>query len=104
MYKFVISIGLKPGALEQILQRAPEVQRLTRAESGCLAYEFFTCTDDPDRLVFIECFESKEAHARHCEQGYTKQFIAFHEQFHTAFKFERICTEDGQHPFEAASN
>ena len=97
MYKFVISIGLKPGALEQILQRAPEVQRLTRAEAGCLAYDFFTCTDDPDRLVFTECFVSKEAHALHCEQQYTKEFIAFHEQFHVSFTFERIETNNSQH-------
>jgi quinol monooxygenase YgiN len=76
--------------LEQILQRAPEVQRLTRAEAGCIAYDFFTCTDDPDRLLFMECFVSQEAHALHCEQQYTKDFIAFHEQFHTSFQFELV--------------
>lgn len=92
MYKFVISIQLTPGSLDGILKRAPEVQRLTRAETGCIDYDFFTCTDDPNRLVFIECFESKDAHALHCEQEYTKDFIAFHEQFHESFKFELVGT------------
>lgn len=95
MYKFVITIQLKPGSLEGILNRAPAIQRLTRAEAGCIAYDFYTCTDDADRLVFIECFVSKEAHALHCEQPYTKEFIAFHEQFHVSFKLEPIVvTED----------
>ena len=94
MYKFVISIQLKPGSLECILKRAPVVQRLTRSEAGCIAYDFFTCTDDPDRLIFIECFQSRAAHAHHCDQQYTRDFIAFHEQFHESFKFELLGTAD----------
>lgn len=47
-YKFVITIKLRPGTRDEILARAPKVQAATRAEPGCLTYDFFTCTDDPD--------------------------------------------------------
>ena len=90
MYKFLITTKLQPGTRDKILEAAPAVQKQTRAEEGCLSYDFFTCTDDPDRLVFIERFTSKEAHELHCEQEYTKKFIAFHEQFHESLTFETV--------------
>jgi quinol monooxygenase YgiN len=72
MCKFLITIKLQPGTRDKILEAAPEVQKETRAEEGCISYDFFTCTDDPDRLAFIECFTSKEAFELHCEQDHTK--------------------------------
>ncbi len=63
---------------------------LTRAEPGCIAYDFFTCTDDPDKLVFIECFESETAHKSHCEKEYTRNFMAFHEKFYQSLVFETV--------------
>lgn len=92
-FKFIISIALKPGTREQILARAQAVQAATRAEPGCLAYDFFTCTDDPDRLVFVEEWVDQAAHATHMTFEHTKQFIAFHEQFHRSLKFETINVE-----------
>lgn len=90
MYKFLITIELQPGTRDLVLARAPEVQRLTRAEPGCLSYDFYVCTDQPDRLVFIESFISVQDHQWHCEQLYTKDFIQFHESFHTSLTFEVI--------------
>lgn len=91
-YKFIIAIELHPGTRSEILARAPEVQAATRAEPGCLSYDFFTCTDDPDRLVFVETWKDEAAHASHMEQDHTKRFIAFHEQFHRSLTFETINT------------
>lgn len=90
MYKFIITIELEPGAREKILARAPEAQAATRAEPGCLAYDFFTCTDDADKLVFVESWKDEAAHAFHMNQAHTKRFIAFHEQFHRSLTFETI--------------
>ena len=90
MYKFLITIKLQPGTRDKILEAAPEVQKETRAEEGCISYDFFTCTDDPDRLAFIECFASKEAFELHCEQDHTKKFRAFHERFHESLTFETV--------------
>ena len=90
MYKFILTITLKPGTRDEILAAAPAVQAKTRAEEGCIAYDFYTCTDDPDKLVFVEAWTSKEAHEWHCEKDYTKAFIAFHEPKNTNLTFETI--------------
>lgn len=90
MYKFIITIELQPGTRDRILARAPEVQAATRAESGCITYDFFTCTDDPDKLVFVESWLNEAAHAFHMEQRHTKDFIGFHEQFQRNLTFEMI--------------
>ncbi|HPG21778.1 MAG TPA: putative quinol monooxygenase [Amaricoccus sp.] len=90
MYKFIITIELEPGTRDQILARAPAAQAAARAEPGCLAYDFFTCTDDPDRLVFVEAWASKAAHEAHLEQEHTNAWIAFHEPKHRSFLFETI--------------
>ncbi len=90
MYKFIISIELEPGTRDRILARAPEAQAATRAEPGCIAYDFFTCTDNPDRLVFVEVWKDEAAHASHMEQEHTKAFIAFHDQFNRSLTFETV--------------
>lgn len=92
MYKFIITLQLIPGARDEILAAAPAVQASTRAEAGCVSYDFFTCTDDPDKLVFVEAWVDQAAHANHLEQPHTRRFIAFHESFHTSFAFEHIET------------
>lgn len=90
MYKFIITITCQPGTRDKILERASEAQAATRAEPGCIAYDFFTCTDDPDKLVFVESWIDQAAHDFHMEQEHTKSFIAYHEQFHENLTFETI--------------
>lgn len=90
MYKFIITIDCKPGTRDTILARAPEAQRATRAEPGCIAYDFYTCTDDPNRLVFVESWVDEAAHAFHMTQPHTRDFIAHHEQYHERMTFETI--------------
>ncbi|MCA8883431.1 MAG: antibiotic biosynthesis monooxygenase [Rhodobacteraceae bacterium] len=90
MYKFIITIDCEPGTRARILARAPEAQKATRSEPGCLEYDFYACTDNPDRLVFVEAWIDEAAHAFHMEQAHTKSFISYHEQFHERFSFETI--------------
>jgi quinol monooxygenase YgiN len=93
VFKFIITLQLKPGTRDTILAHAAEVQAATRAEPGCIAYDFFTCTDDPDRLLFVEAWSSQEAHEWHVKQEHTKRFIAFHEPKQRSFRFETINVE-----------
>lgn len=93
MYKFIITIELEPGTRDEILARAPAAQAATRAEPGCIAYDFYACTDDPDRLVFVESWTSKEAHDFHMQQQHTKDWIAFHEPKNRSLLFETINAE-----------
>ncbi len=90
MYKFIITIDCKPGTRDTILSRAPATQAATRAEPGCIAYDFYTCTDDPDRLVFVETWVDRAAHDFHMAQQHTRDWIAFHEPMNAKLTFETI--------------
>lgn len=90
MYKFIITLDLQKGTRDKVLEKAPIVQAATRAEEGCLQYDFFSCTDNADRLVFVETWIDEAAHAFHMEQQHTKEFIAFHEKFHEKLVFETV--------------
>lgn len=46
----------------------------TRAEPGCLKYDFFVSTEDPHKFIFVEYWES-EAHLQaHFETPHFKVF------------------------------
>ncbi|WP_417281026.1 putative quinol monooxygenase [Celeribacter sp.] len=76
MYKFIITIETVDGGRDKILERAPQAQAATRNEPGCIAYDFYTCTDNPNGLVFVETWVDQAAHDFHMEQEHTKSFIA----------------------------
>ena len=90
MYKFLITIDCKPGTRETVLERAPAVQAATRAEPGCIGYDFYRCTDNPDRMVFVETWTDKAAHDAHMEEAHTKEWIAFHQPYDETFSFELV--------------
>ncbi|MBL1404431.1 MAG: antibiotic biosynthesis monooxygenase [Rhizobiales bacterium] len=90
MYKFIITLDLQKGTRDKVLEKAPAVQSATRAEEGCLQYDFFSCTDKANRLVFVETWVDEAAHAFHMEQTHTKEFIAYHNQFHEKLVFETV--------------
>ncbi|MFC3165787.1 putative quinol monooxygenase [Ciceribacter thiooxidans] len=90
-YKFIVTIELVPGTRDEILARAPEVQVATRVEDGCLSFDCFTCTDDPNRLVFIEAWKDEDAYAHHLLRDHTQRFLEFCEPLHRSFTFETIA-------------
>jgi len=75
MYKFIITLKLKPGALETVREAAKPCQKATRAEPGCVSYDFYVSIDDPEAMIFVECFKDKAAHAWHSDQPYVKTFL-----------------------------
>lgn len=90
MYKFIITIELQPGSAETVLARAHEALAATRAEEGNISYDFFQSIDNPDKIVFVETWKDEAAHAFHMEQAYTKEWIAFHEQYDRKLTFETV--------------
>jgi quinol monooxygenase YgiN len=49
-----------------------------------------TCTDNPDRLAFIESWRDEQAYAEHLLKDYTQRFLEFYEPFHRSFTFETV--------------
>lgn len=91
MYKILTAIERPPETRDKISELAA-VKALTKSKLGCIAAGFFTCTNDPEKLMYIECFVSKEAHKFHYKQEHTRKFIAHHEQFHKSLTFETVNT------------
>lgn len=94
MYKFIITSRLKPGSLETIRDAAKPCQAATRAEPGCISYDFYTSIDDPEGMIFVECFKSKEDHAWHGQQDYVETFLETFRPLALETKFELIEVAD----------
>lgn len=94
MFKFIITLKLKPGSLETLREAAKPCQAATRAEEGCISYDFYTSIDDPDAMVFVECFKTREAHAWHSDQDYTQTFISIFQPLTVSLKRENIEIAD----------
>lgn len=58
-------LTLKPGKRDEFMHLAAPVLPLTRSEDGCLFYEFHPSTLDPDLVVVIEAWASKDHHQAH---------------------------------------
>ncbi|MDQ6435821.1 putative quinol monooxygenase [Mesorhizobium sp. LHD-90] len=68
MIYVLATLTTKPGSMEAL--RAPALACIegTRKEKGCLSYELFTSVTEPEKLVFIEHWESPEHLAEHMKQ------------------------------------
>ncbi len=67
MIYVIAELRLKPGTADKAAAGAREVVAGTIKEDGCLAYDFHLSVSDPNRLVAVERWESREALARHME-------------------------------------
>jgi len=88
--KFIVTLWLQPGAREEILARAPEAHPETLARPRCIAYDFITCSHDPDRLIFVESSRRRQRHERRLKQDST---IDLYEPKHLPLRFETTNAE-----------
>ena len=62
MIYVIATLTIKPGSLEALRGPAAACIAATRVEEGCVSYELFESLDDPEKLVFVERWASREAH------------------------------------------
>lgn len=66
MQQFVIGwMRTKPGKREEFMRRAKPVFAITQKEDGCLFYEAHPTSEDPDLIILVEGWQSKEQHLAH---------------------------------------
>jgi quinol monooxygenase YgiN len=70
MIYLVATLTIKPGSLEALRGPAAACVAETRKEKGCIAYELFQSLDDPDRLVFVEKWETREDLTAHSKSAH----------------------------------
>jgi quinol monooxygenase YgiN len=68
MIYVVATLTIKPGSLEALRGPAAACMAETRKEKGCISYELFASLDDPQKLVFIEQWETREDLTAHSKQ------------------------------------
>lgn len=61
MIYLVARIHIKPGALEAFAAIAQPCIEATRREPGCVHYDLHASITDPETVVFVEQWESREA-------------------------------------------
>ena len=68
MIYVVATLTIKPGSLEALRAPAAACIAETLKEKGCIAYELFESLGDPERLVFVEKWETREDLTAHSKQ------------------------------------
>lgn len=61
----IATIQVRPGHADDVVAIFSEYLSTVRAEDGCLRYELFRVRRDPDTLVMVEQWASKEALSAH---------------------------------------
>ncbi len=76
MAKSVAKIRLKPDGIAAFQACVAELAEPTRAEEGCLFYEFYQSDDDPTLCYFLEEWRSEEDLKRHLNTPHVARFAA----------------------------
>ncbi len=69
------TIPIRPELREQALELARSMAEATRAEPGCLSYDFYVGLSDPNTLMLFQEWESMEALMRHFQTPHMEAFL-----------------------------
>lgn len=78
----------QPGTEAALLTQIAALVTHTRAEVGCINYDFHQHTTEPHRFVFYENFADQAAFDLHFAQPYTQAWIAFAEALGARFDIQ----------------
>ncbi|WDR03864.1 putative quinol monooxygenase [Devosia algicola] len=93
MIYVVATLQIELGALEPFVDAACPCIEATRAEPGCVHYDLCASVTDPERVVFIERWESREALNTHLASPHMLAFKAASKPFVRASKIEIVHSE-----------
>jgi len=72
MIYVVATLVTKPGGGEALRGPAAACVAETLKEAGCIEYELYQSLGNPDRLVFVEKWETRDALTAHAKQPHLK--------------------------------
>lgn len=70
MYTIYVKFACLPGKREAFIQKVKEtgVLEAIRAENGCIRYDYYLSEKDPNELLLIEQWETKDHQQIHLNQ------------------------------------
>ena len=79
MYTIYVKFTCLPGKRAAFLEKMKEtgIVDAIRAEDGCLLYDYYLSEKDPQELLLIEKWESKEHQQVHVDQPHMAQMRTF---------------------------
>jgi quinol monooxygenase YgiN len=69
------TIPIRPDCREQALKLARGMTEATRAEPGCISYDFYVGLSDPNTLMLFQEWENMEALMRHFQTSHMEEFL-----------------------------
>lgn len=93
MIYVVATIELKSGSVDAIRAAAVACRVETLKEDGCIAYEMFSSLENPDKLVVVEKWATREALTEHSKQPHLKAWREASAPFTASRKIEIVHPE-----------
>lgn len=93
MIYLISTAHLKPGTRERCLAPARVCIEASREEPGCIAYDLNLSVSDPDRMVFVEIWETRAALDAHFQTAHFKAWRAAIADLVISRKLEVITPE-----------
>lgn len=92
MYTIYVKFDCVPGKREAFITRVKEegILAAVRAEDGCIRYDYYLSEKDPDEILLIEQWESKQHQQVHIEQPHMAQLRTFKNDYITNTKLGEV--------------
>lgn len=92
MYTIYVKFDCVPGKREAFIARVKEegILAAVRAEDGCIRYDYYLSEKDPDEILLIEQWESKQHQQVHIEQPHMAQLRTFKNDYITNTKLGEV--------------
>lgn len=83
MYTIYVNFICLPGKREAFVERMKSegVLEAVRAEDGCIRYDYYYSEKNPDELLLIEAWESKEHQQVHIGQPHMRTLRSFRDEY-----------------------
>ena len=83
MYTIYVVFNCLPGKREAFVQRVKQegIVDAVRAENGCIRYDYYFSEKDPNELLLVEAWESKEHQQIHLDQPHMVQLRALKDDY-----------------------
>ena len=83
MYTIYVVFHCLPGKREAFVERVKQegIVDAVRAENGCIRYDYYFSEKDPNELLLIEAWESKEHQQIHLDQPHMVELRALKDDY-----------------------
>jgi len=83
MYNIYVIFKCLPNMREKFVARVREegILEAVRAEDGCLRYEYLYSEEEPDTIVLVEAWTSKQHQQVHIEQPHMAKLRSFKNEY-----------------------